>query len=73
VTVTIKQVVGKSHYNHDRVATCVNRMWDTGLQYDSPEAVLAELQREVFGMPLPSPPMESFSTILTFLSGRQEG
>jgi hypothetical protein len=48
VTVTIKQVVSKSHYNHDRVASCVNRMWDTGLQYDSPEAVLAELQREVF-------------------------
>mmetsp|Transcript_5401 Transcript_5401/g.5522 ORF Transcript_5401/g.5522 Transcript_5401/m.5522 type:complete len:213 (-) Transcript_5401:398-1036(-) len=46
VTVTIKQVMGKSNYSHERVASCVNRMWDTGLKYDSPEAVLAELQRE---------------------------
>jgi hypothetical protein len=47
VTVTIKQVMSKSHYSHERVASCVNRMWDTGLQYDSSEAVLMELQREV--------------------------
>lgn len=39
--------MSKSNYSHDRVASCVNRMWDTGLQYDSTEAVLAELQREV--------------------------
>lgn len=46
-TIGLVTQLSQGSYSLDRVTTCVHRMWDTGLQYDSVEAVLKELAEEV--------------------------
>lgn len=47
VALTIDIVLSKSTFSRDNVTKCVNRMWDEGLKYDDPDAVLRELRAEV--------------------------
>jgi len=39
--------LSKGIYSLDTVTSCVHRMWDGGLQYDSVDAVLKELKAQV--------------------------
>ena len=47
MALTIDIVLSKSTFSRDNVTKCVNRMWDEGLKYDDPDAVLRELRAEV--------------------------